>query len=82
MVNSPPISAPAASPIGPGSTVAISRRACARPALADPMSLSASRPYRTQLRGGIRGRHCRWGGWDSNPRSTDYEKHASVHHKR
>ena len=21
----------------------------------------------------------RWGGWDSNPRPADYEKHGSVH---
>jgi len=24
----------------------------------------------------------RWGGWDSNPRLTDYENDGSVHHTR
>jgi hypothetical protein len=30
----------------------------------------------------VMSRNCRWGGWGSNPRPADYEKHGPMRHIR
>jgi len=47
--------------------------------LAESRIWEAKRSCRSEaLIGGLR----KWGGWDSNPRLTDYENYGHVHHTR